>query len=496
MKRSKHISRTALCLLLILTSLLTTAGCGKSHSPVSTAPHQTTVATIPAVPTTPAIPSTPSADTEEPAAFGTPILRFAVTSDVHIREASANMESYVRLEQFYKTAYAYSDAQTDYNKLDGIFFIGDLTNGGTPTQYTYFFDYVNTHTRTGTVARAVIGNHEFYATGYYTNTSLAQAPLKFLEYTGYEAVDSHQVIGGYHFIFLGMDLYSKNTNTYFSGEKQQWLIKELNAAVADDPNKPIFVFQHQPPKNTVVGSYGQNGDAGLKVILEKYPQVIDFSGHSHRPLSNPRSIWQGNFTALNTGSLAYLSTVFPDHKSYKDGGITATDKEGSWNTGDDASERNGGMYYIVEVDKNHTARVLIYNIFTESLWGEPYIIDSLNPADFRYTDGRKKSAETPVFAENAALTVASAGETATITIPQASCKDIVQCYRVEVYEGETLQGTYYALSCTYYGDATPSSVKAKIDKLTPGTAYTAKVYAVSSWAKESEPLKLDFTATN
>ena len=484
MKQAKHIFRKALCLLLIATSLLA-VGCSKAKTPEPTNPS---AATQPTAATNPTVP------VEKPVSFDKPILRFAVTSDVHIREASANMESYARLEQFYKTVYAYSDAQTDYNKLDGVFFIGDITNGGTPTQYTYFFDYVNTHTRTGTIARAVIGNHEFYATGYYTSTSLARAPLKFLEYSGYETIDSHQVIGGYHFIFLGMDLYDKNTNTYFSPTKQQWLIKELNAAVADDPNKPIFVFQHEPPKSTVVGSYGQNGDVGLKVILEKYPQVIDFSGHSHRPLSNPRSIWQGNFTALSTGSLAYLSTVFPDHKSYKDGGITATDKEGGWSTGDDSSERNGGMYYIVEVDKNHIVRVLIYNIFTESLWGEPYILDSLNPADFKYTDARKKSAETPVFAENAALAVQTAGETATVTIPQATCKDVVQSYRVKIYEGEALKGTYYALSCTYYGDATPAAVKAKIDKLTPGTAYTAKVYAVSSWAKESEPLTLDFTA--
>ena len=41
-------------------------------------------------------------------------------------------------------------------------------------------------------------------------------------------------------------------------------------------------------------------------ILKNYPQVVDFSGHSHVPINDPRSIHQKHFTALGTGSLSYF----------------------------------------------------------------------------------------------------------------------------------------------------------------------------------------------
>lgn len=477
MKPTKKFFRALSCLLLIFAMVFCTA----------------------CKPTTPQDPTEPTATQAViPSGFDKPVLRFAVTSDVHIREAANNFESRERLASFISTAYAYSDAQTDYKKLDGIFFIGDITNGGTEEQQTDFFNYVKEHTRPETVARAVIGNHEFYATGYYTSKSFEKAPKKFLEYSGYETMDVHLVIGGYHFLLMAMDHYDAKTNTYFGATtKLAWLKKELDIAVADDPTKPIFVFQHEPPKDTVVGSAGGNGDIALDFILANYPQVIDFSGHSHRPISDTRSIWQGEYTALGTGSLAYLMCTIPDHDSYKNGGVAATDYEGSWTTTDtDEQLRNGGMYYIVEVDQYHHVRVLIYDMFNEKVWGEPYIIDSLDPKDFKYTNDRKNTSDKPVYATGAALRVLSnTATTADISIPQAESRDVVQSYRVEVYQGDKLVDTMYRLACTFMGNATPATIKAPLTNLQPSTAYTVKVFAVNSWASESDPLVLEFTTT-
>jgi hypothetical protein len=41
-------------------------------------------------------------------------------------------------------------------------------------------------------------------------------------------------------------------------------------------------------KDTVGASSG--GDGYLKALLDKYPNVVDFSGHTHKPISDPRSI--------------------------------------------------------------------------------------------------------------------------------------------------------------------------------------------------------------
>ncbi len=428
---------------------------------------------------------------QEEANYFSPILRFAVTGDVHIRTTANDLMSKDRLAQFYETAYAYSESQTTYDKLDGIFFVGDNTQNGSEAEQTYFFDYLKNNTKEGTVAQTVMGNHEFYATGHYTDESFAQAPLNFMQYSGYEAVDNHLVIGGYHFIFLSMDRYNKAGSDFFSPDKIAWLKQELDISVADTPDKPIFVFQHEAALNTMKHSGTTSGDADLKTLLDDYPQVIDFSGHTHGTMSDPRTIWQGTFTALQTGSLCYLGVPLMGKTTAKQ-----IDDEGNWATGDiEDAVRNGGMYYIVEIDANDTVRILTYNLFTNSLWGEPYIIDSLDPAEFTYTDARVERAVTPTFPEEAVLTAKSvSSKNLVVTIPQAEkCKDVVQSYRIEVYKGDTLVTTDYRTSFAHYGDAAPETVLSYICGLEPGAEYTVKVFATTSWSVDSEPLTLTVT---
>ena len=73
----------------------------------------------------------------------TPVVRFAVTSDIHIREEVKDYNSKAQLTKFIHSAYDYSEAQTDYGKLDGMFFVGDQTQNGLQAEQTYFFDYFN-----------------------------------------------------------------------------------------------------------------------------------------------------------------------------------------------------------------------------------------------------------------------------------------------------------------------------------------------------------------
>lgn len=155
--------------------------------------------------------------------------------------------------------------------------------------------------------------------------------------------------------------------------------------------------------------------------------------------------------------------------------------------------RTGGMYYIVELDANSVVRIQRYNLFTKSIWGEPFILDSIDPADFKYTSARKEQAEKPVFDASAAITVESASaENPLISFPQATCKDIVANYRIEIYQGDTVVNTVYRLSETYYGDAAPETLKTHLGKMQPGD-YTLKVYATSSYALHSEPITTTLT---
>ncbi|MBR4864951.1 MAG: metallophosphoesterase [Oscillospiraceae bacterium] len=422
-----------------------------------------------------------------------PVLRFMVTSDVHIRNDTDKINGHEQLAKLYETVYEYAENDPVYDKLDAMFFIGDNTQTGSENQQTYFFNYLKEHTKEGTYALASMGNHEFKATGQNYNDPVG-ATQKFLEYSGYETTDTRFELGGYQFIVIAPNRYNKANYLFFTQDKLDWLKKELDAAVAATPDKPIFVLQHQPPYGTMKGSYGTAADKGLKNLLVNYPQVIDFSGHTHCTLSDPRIIWQGEFTAINTGGLAYLSVPVMNGTNDQGSG-RAIDEEGGWiGESEDSAVRNAGMYYIVEVDANDTVRVLTYNMFTESLYGEPFILDSIDPADFVYTDDRVKDAVQPVFASDAQLQLVTNNyKNVEFTIPQAVCKDIVQSYRVEVYQGSTKVQTLYRLSGANYGAAAPTRVKGYVENLQPNTDYTIKVYATSSYNVDSKPLTMNIT---
>ena len=75
-----------------------------------------------------------------------------------------------------------------------------------------------------------------------------------------------------------------------------------------DPSRPFFYVQHSHPRDTVYGKCAWGVDDGTATkLLSRFPQAVSFSGHSHEPLTNEKSIWRGAFTSVATGSLRYLA---------------------------------------------------------------------------------------------------------------------------------------------------------------------------------------------
>ena len=103
-----------LCLILALTTLCTVAcdGTGTTTNPPVNDDGGYTPPT-----------------TDTPTGEYTPITRFVVTGDVHVRE-NGELESLSRLNSVFDTAYYYSRTHSSYKNLDGIFFVGDNTNNG------------------------------------------------------------------------------------------------------------------------------------------------------------------------------------------------------------------------------------------------------------------------------------------------------------------------------------------------------------------------------
>jgi len=121
------------------------------------------------------------------------------------------------------------------------------------------------------------------------NAVFGEGPSPLVEHT----------LAGYDFIALGL----RRVEGY-PEEDLKLLEGAIERAVRRDASKPVFVITHYHPRNTVNSSSEKHGE-GLRKLLDRYPQVINLSGHSHNPLQDPRSIWQGGFTAIDTATLCY-----------------------------------------------------------------------------------------------------------------------------------------------------------------------------------------------
>ena len=456
--------------------------------------------TISPAPTEPAPTEPPAPSFNYPKGPEDIVFRFAITSDVHLRTVSGyDFYSYEILQQLYKTAYDYAGTQP-YDKLDGIFVAGDFTQYGSEKAFTKYFDFVNANTQPGTISLSCLGNHEYSDVGGYSPECNTQLHERYLRTSGYDAPDQHVVINGYHVIMLSTDQYEIGTK--FSQPKYDWLEAELAKAAADDPTgtKPIIVFSHFSPSGTVNSSASENI---LGTIYSKYPQVVAFGGHSHRSVMETTSIWQGNYTVINTGSLCYMATVIKGHPSFDSKeGVQPLGYEGQWHSHSDPSgTRSANLYNIVEINSKNEIRLVVINLFTEEVLRTIELGAVGDPSAFTHNAAgmaaMEEASQAPVWGENAALTVTEVTEKGfTLTVPQASCDAFVNNYRCEIYKGDTLVRTEYRLACQFLGSMTPELVPISTEKLQPGTEYSVKVIPVSYWGKEGTPLTTTITTAS
>ncbi|MCQ2470924.1 MAG: metallophosphoesterase [Clostridia bacterium] len=301
-----------------------------------------------------------------------PVLRFAVCSDVHVsgEEIDKGAENFG----------AFLDDMNElkskgYDGIDAIMVAGDMTNRGLDKQYEKFVSVLNEHKKEKTKLLICIGNHEFIE---YRDYKPVIGHEKYQKYIS-EILDTHEVVNGYHFIGLS---YSADAKT-FNG-KAEWLDSEITKAEKADPTKPIFVFQHPAPVATIYGSINW-ADNLVKKVLKKHKSVIDFSGHSHYVPSDPRSAYQGKFTAFGTGSLEGL---------LGNPGYVMTDEHSLFDSA-------AGL--VVEADKDGNVRVRCYDVLAHMFYeqGDRYLPNVTKKNSFVYYWKTMKKLDTkPKFESN------------------------------------------------------------------------------------------------
>jgi predicted phosphodiesterase len=180
--------------------------------------------------------------------------------------------------------------------------IGNLSDEVTYQEFRALFDSHHGKDQQPPVWLPVMGNHDFWKDKHGRNSfPVAESIEKFKRYLKIDSVNPHIVLNGYDIIGFSIE-----GGMYTSGRLVAQVEKEIRKAVARDPQKPIFLFAHNHAYGTVRDS---NENRNLADMLKKYPQVIYFSGHTHRAVEDEKSIHQEDFTSIGTGALTYTAPV-------------------------------------------------------------------------------------------------------------------------------------------------------------------------------------------
>ncbi len=207
------------------------------------------------------------------------IAEFQVASDFHYgRNNSANQRVEGMLDEIAN------------NSPDSValFIAGDLVNTGAKvSEYEGFWALHEGTTVTDNVYVS-LGNHECFG---WSNENIGQAIATFLdniilpdEYDSDWDKPYYDVrIGDIYCIVLGGTTRTGDSCS-LGDEQYDWLELKLSEVPKDSP---VFVILHQGLENTVAGTSTEDGWWGITdperfhTILDKYPNIIMFNGHSH-----------------------------------------------------------------------------------------------------------------------------------------------------------------------------------------------------------------------
>ena len=378
-------------------------------------------------------------------------LRFVVLSDIHITPSKIVEQE--RLKSVLKACY-------HLNKdIDAVVIAGDLTDTGNEEEYKAVKSILDKCIRKNTNLIACMGNHEDDSKDLFT--SIMHLKPK-----------DNVKIGGYHFITLS-PRYSENK---YGGDRyyldKAWLQEQLKEACDEDEKKPIFVIMHHAIKGTVFGSDEWNTE-DFQDVFKDYPQVIHFSGHSHYPLNNPKSIYQKSFTAVNTSTISYFD--FP------------SDIERNI---DDKIVNEVCQALLVEVTREDV-RIRKLDLINNSYIGEDWTINTAEGTyGYKYTDIRAEKSMKPYFKSKAKIKVKNTGKgSCNIQISCAEVKghrEVIEFYKADFKNMNTNKiDKSYKIWSQYGLIPQPKKITAEFKDLKENTEYEVTVTAFNAYGKSS-----------
>ncbi len=503
-------------LLLVFAMIFAVAACGNSNTTGTAGTTDGTTAG-----TTPGATSGTTTGTNGTTAGTTPppenkgfdesniVLTFAAISDIHLESSS----HHAKFEKALSTLAEY--AQDKGNLLDSIVIVGDICQ--TKDQISTFKD-IYEGSGINTKLFFTLGNHDQEQS--YQGQSLSLNTFKQVLGNSYFSDNDNFVTGDrymaiedadgkmHHFLIVQPKSYgsaSTGDKVTFYDSSVTWLDTKLAEITAADPNAYVYVFTHAMIADTCYGSdldvsalYGNKGNGSywytsdLTSTLEKYPQVVTFSGHLHFPINDERSIMQDKFTSIGTGSVANLAI---------EGGYA--NANGTRPTGYTGVSSG----HIVEVDANGNVRIVRLNLDTGDQFGAPWVLDAPK-ADkshlTKYSAARAEANKAPVMegtVPEVSVSLIGGNRVASLKFAAATDDHFVHHYEIKITnttDNSVVKDVKYLTDFYLYTDLTKMAkeISFGLGAITGGKEYKAEITAVDSWGAKSATVTGTFTVSD
>lgn len=384
------------------------------------------------------------------------VLRFAAVSDLHV--ASTLKSNKVR-DIIRRT--------TEKYELDAFLFAGDLVDAQTTDKYNAVprMALFATGAAAGNAEAQLpliwcFGNHDFPTYTLQSTQSFTSASLgKYYAFSAgtlvYDACT--QILEDATPAFFSLDAWPDPTlavpdgfrynlvsdfsffavdYTHVNAETLAFLKAQLDALVAREPEKQIFILSHMPQS-------GRSQPAGFTDLMKQYPQIVYLSGHTHNTLQTHASVVaKEGFLEINLGPGDHgqygVSGPGPAYNNYqmKQGAIIEVDENGRMRfTGIDYSlnaEEDGSFTSTLDkevvVAENPMEIRKAYFAPPTATERSAVLYDSVvnNKNDERY--------HAPVFPEDASASFANmtASHGGTVTFSAADAANVIIYYHIQL----------------------------------------------------------------
>ena len=327
-----------------------------------------------------------------------PLARVGLMSDTHVTRKPASCRILKKAMQLFKT-----------HKVDMIINCGDVADKYWEQAYKNYRNTVKSvYPQNKPKELFAFAWHDVINVGnWHTGWEKAWPLFKKGLEIEHEPYSKHYLAG---FIFLTAP---QNTD---------WQIYEKMIADAckETPGKPVFLVDHVPAGNTVYNS-GTWGSIRARKVLNRYPQIVQISGHVHGTFRNELQIWQGEFTQINVGSTG----------SPWGGSLVGTAPTGSRSDEALIMELFKDKFVVRRFDLQNNTEYK-----KEAPWTFPIPFD---PKTAPYTAGNRRMV-IPEFAKNSTVAIKPDKvpcSSITATFPEAKCPEGTFIYEFTLFRKNT-----------------------------------------------------------